>query len=256
MKHGHFHDKRVWITGASSGIGRALAVELAARGARLALSARNAAALDSLAAELPRERVLVLPLDITRRGANTEAMSEVERRWGGLDIAILNAGNCEYLDVGRFDAGIFERMLTTNVLGMVYGIEAALPLLRHARQPQLVGMSSTAAYAGLPRAAAYGASKAAIRNMLQGLRLDLLPERIAVSIVLPGFVRTPLTDRNDFPMPFRVEADEAARMIADGIAARRHEIDFPKRFSLPFKLLASLPSALYTRLLAGTVRTS
>lgn len=115
-------------------------------------------------------------------------------------------------------------------------------------------MSSTVAYAGLPRAEAYGASKAAIRYLLESLRIDLYRLGITVSVVCPGFVRTPLTDRNDFPMPFRIEAEDAARRIVDGIEAGKAEIHFPKRFSLAFKLLTLLPTRLYLRLCARLVR--
>jgi short-subunit dehydrogenase len=115
-------------------------------------------------------------------------------------------------------------------------------------------MSSTVSFAGIPRAEAYGASKAAVRNMLQALRIHLFQENIHVFTVCPGFVRTPLTDKNDFPMPLRIEADEAARIIVDGIARRKQEIHFPKAFSIPYKLLSFLPSRLYTRLMLKTVR--
>ncbi len=175
---------------------------------------------------------------------------------GGLDIAFLNAGICEYVDVATFDSAVFERTMKTNFLSMVYGIEAMLPLLREGRQPQLIGMSSTVAYRGLPRAEAYGASKAAIKHLFESLQIDLQRDGIAVSVVCPGFVRTPLTDRNDFPMPFLVEVDEAARRIVDGIEARRPEIHFPKRFSIPFKLLALLPHRLYGALCSRMVRST
>jgi short-subunit dehydrogenase len=115
-------------------------------------------------------------------------------------------------------------------------------------------MSSTVAYRGLPRAEAYGASKAAIKHLFESLQIDLQRDGIAVSVVCPGFVRTPLTDRNDFPMPFLVEVDEAARRIVDGIEARRPEIHFPKRFSIPYKLLALLPHRLYSALCSRMVR--
>jgi len=137
---------------------------------------------------------------------------------------------------------------------MVYGIEAVLPLLRQSPAPQLVGMSSTVAYRGLPRSEAYGASKAAIKNLFESLQIDLAREAFRVSVVCPGFVRTPLTDRNDFPMPFRIEADEAARRIVDGIEAGKPEIHFPRRFSLLFKLMTLLPDRLYIRLCARMVK--
>lgn len=245
---------RIWVTGASSGIGRALALELGRCGARLAISARNRAALEGLAAEIGSREVLVLPMDVAERSANRAAAETLEREFGGLDCAVFNAGTCEYVDIKTFDAALFERVMRTNYLSLVYGIEAVLPLLRHSPRPYLLGMSSTVAYGGLPRAEAYGASKAAIRNTLQALRIDLRPEGIPVSVVCPGFVRTPLTDRNDFPMPLRIEAGEAARRIRRGMEAQRAEIHFPMAFSLFYKFIASLPAPLYTRLMAFTLR--
>ena len=246
-------DRHVWVTGASTGIGRAVTIELARRGARVVASARNESALDTLVRECG-DRVQALALDVTDRQANRWAAEEISRRMGGLDIVFLNAGTCEYVDVASFDSALFERTIRSNFLSMVYGIEAALPLLRQSPAPQLVGMSSTVAYRGLPRSEAYGASKAAIKNLFESLQIDLAREAFRVSVVCPGFVRTPLTDRNDFPMPFRIEADEAARRIVDGIEAGKPEIQFPRRFSLLFKLMTLLPDRLYIRLCARMVK--
>lgn len=246
-------DRHVWVTGASTGIGRAVTIELARRGAKVVASARNESALDTLVRECG-DRVQALPLDVTDRQANRWAAEEISRRMGGLDIAFFNAGICEYVDVASFDSALFERTIRSNFLSMVYGIEAALPLLRQSPAPQLVGMSSTVAYRGLPRSEAYGASKAAIKNLFESLQIDLAREAFRVSVVCPGFVRTPLTDRNDFPMPFRIEADEAARRIVDGIEAGKPEIHFPRRFSLLFKLMTLLPDRLYIRLCARMVK--
>jgi NAD(P)-dependent dehydrogenase (short-subunit alcohol dehydrogenase family) len=222
----------------------------------VAASARNAAALQELAADCGADRLIPIPLDVTDRAATLAAAHAVQKKLGGLDIAFFNAGTCEYVDPRQFDSQLFERGVRTNFLSMVYGIEAALPLLRQSQTPHLVGMSSTVAYGCLPRAEAYGATKVAIKYMLESLRLDLMPDKIPVSVVCPGFVRTPLTDLNDFPMPFRIEADEAARYIADGIERQAPEIHFPKRFSIPFKLLAMLPASLYNRIAAKMVRPS
>ncbi|MCG3778220.1 MAG: putative oxidoreductase [Nitrospira sp.] len=249
-------DRLVWVTGASLGIGRAVVVELVRRGARVIASARNELALNELARECGGDRVVVLPLDVTNRQATLQAAHTIRQQFGYLDIAFLNAGICEYVDVATFDSSIFERTMQTNFLSVVYGVEAMLPLLRAGRHPQLVGMSSTVAYRGLPRAEAYGASKAAIKHLLESLDLDLLKDGISVSVVCPGFVKTPLTDRNDFPMPFRIEAHEAARRIVDGIEARNPEIHFPKRFSLLLKLLSLLPHCLYIRACARIVHSS
>ncbi len=254
MSRTSLNARRVWVTGASTGIGRAVTLELVRRGATVFASARNESALNELVRDCGGDRVTALPFDVTDRAANQRAVNDMHRRAGGLDIAVLNAGTCEYVDVAAFDSALFERTIRTNFLSMVYGIEAALPLLRQSPAPQLVGMSSTVAYRGLPRSEAYGASKAAIKNLFESLQVDLAPEGISVSVVCPGFVRTPLTDRNDFPMPFRIEADDAAIRIVDGIEARKPEIHFPRRFSLLFKFLTLLPSRWYIGLCARMVK--
>lgn len=249
-------DRLVWVTGASAGIGRAVVVELARRGAKVIASARNEQALNQLVADCLPHTVYAFPLDVTDRQANLRAAETIRQRFNRLDVAFFNAGTCEYVDIAKFDSALFERTMQTNFLSMVYGIEAVLPLLRASRDAQLVGMSSTVAYRGLPRAEAYGASKAAIKHLFESLQIDLKQQGISVSVVCPGFVRTPLTDQNDFPMPFRVEPDEAARRIVDGIESKKPEIHFPKRFSIPFKLLSILPNRLYVALCSKMVKPS
>lgn len=248
---------RAWITGASSGIGRATALEFAKRGCRVALSARNREALESLVREIGEDRALALPLDAADRDANLAAAAEIERRWGGLDLAFFNAGDCEYVEAKSFESAPFERMMRVNFLGMVYGVEAALPLLRRSPRPHLAGMSSAAVHLPFPRAEAYGASKAAAAYFLESLRIDLKREGIPVSIVFPGFVRTPLTARNDFPMPFMVEAEAVAIRIASRLLARQnksHRICFPLPFSLGLKFLSALPDFILTPLMARLAR--
>jgi NAD(P)-dependent dehydrogenase (short-subunit alcohol dehydrogenase family) len=242
--------RRVWVTGASSGIGRAVAIEFARRGCSVALSARNRSTLEDVARECLGRRAIVVPLDVTDLRANLEATGKIASELGGIDIAFLNAGTCEYIDARDFDAALCERVMRANFVGLANGIEAVLPVLRNSPHAQLVGMSSTVAFGPLPRAEAYGASKAAIRYLMESLRIDLRGEPVSITVVCPGFVKTPLTDRNDFPMPFLIGAEDAARIIVDGVAARQPEIDFPRRLSIPFKVAAMLPTPLYTRLAA------
>jgi len=137
---------------------------------------------------------------------------------------------------------------------MVYAIEAALPLLRQSKAAHIVGMSSTAYYVGLPRSEAYGSSKAAIAHMLNALRISLSSENIPVSVICPGFVETPLTDKNDFPMPGKITAEEAAVYICKGIAKQAEEIHFPKVFSFIMKVLSALPYFIQTPLLKKMVK--
>lgn len=190
---------------------------------------------------------LILPFDVTDKQGYKLAAEEIRKTAKGLDMVIFNAGISEFFDIKEFDSSVFERVLKTNFLGMVYGIEAALPLLRLSSTPYLVGMCSLASYGGLPSGhAAYTASKAAIRNMLQGIRIDLLPEKIPVSVICPGFVKTKLSDQNKFYMPARLTTQKSADIIVSGLVKMKEEIHFPKRVSLPSKLLGSLPSAWQT----------
>lgn len=246
--------KQVWLTGASSGIGRELALRLAAGGARVYASARDAAALSGLAASARPGSIVALPLDVGSREQVQAAAGRLRAQTTWLDIVILNAGTCEYLDVQRFDSTLFERLVKTNFLGAVYTVEAALPLLRAGDTCHIVGVGSTAAWTGLPRAEAYGSSKAALHYFLDSLRVDLTAEGFAVSVVAPGFVDTPLTARNDFPMPLRISAGRAAELILAGMARRRAEIHFPLAFSLALKTLRLLPVAWRNRLYQRLVR--
>ena len=155
---------------------------------------------------------------------------------------ILNAGTCEYVDAKQFDASIIEHVVRTNLLASSYCIEAALPLLRAGQTPHLVGVASAVTYLPLPRAEAYGASKAGLRYLFESLRIDLSPEGIDVTVVSPGFVDTPLTERNDFPMPLSWPADKAARHIFGKLEKRPLEIAFPALFIATLWPLSKLPN--------------
>lgn len=248
--------RRIWITGASSGIGSALAIELARAGARLVISGRDQGRLQAVADACKPGEVMLAPLDVASRAENLAVGEQIRAGFGALDTVVLNAGICEYMDLPVFDAEMIKRVMDINFMGFVYGVEAALPLLREGNAPHLVGMSSTVAYTGLPRAEAYGASKAAIRYFLQALRVDLLPQGIDVSIICPGFVKTPLTDLNDFPMPMRITQEQAALAIRRGMERRSHEIRFPVLFSAMLRWLSLLPSPLRTRLLRPLSRST
>ena len=168
--------------------------------------------------------------------------TRIEQAWGALDRVILNAGTCEYLEPGHFDPALVERVIRTNVLSVSHCMAAALPLLRAGHRPHLVVMGSSVTWLALPRAGAYGASKAALRYLVESQRIDLACEGIAVTLVNPGFVDTPLTRRNDFPMPQLWSAQRAARHIAKRLPERPLEISFPWLFTLVLRLLGALPA--------------
>ncbi|WP_068829815.1 SDR family NAD(P)-dependent oxidoreductase [Pseudomonas sp. BMS12] len=246
--------KRIWLTGASSGIGAALAEILLQQGHRLAVSARNAGALQTLATRYPQQ-VLLAPGDLS----DTEQVRAIGQRitthWGALDLVILNAGTCEYLEAEAFEADLVERVMRANLLSASYCVEAALPLLRQGQNPHLVAVSSSVTYLPLPRAGAYGASKAALRYLFESLRIDLAASGVDVTLVSPGFVDTPLTQKNDFPMPMRWPVDRAARHIAERLDKRPLEIAFPRLFIAGLVLLSHLPARLQLALGKRLART-
>ncbi|MGC3893612.1 SDR family NAD(P)-dependent oxidoreductase [Pseudomonas urmiensis] len=234
---------RCWLTGASSGIGAALAHILLEQGHQVALGGRHGDRLAALAERFPNQVLLAVgDLDHPEQVAGIAA--RIEQTWGGLDMAILNAGTCEYLEPGHFDPLLVERVMRTNLLGVSYCLAAALPLLRVGQRPHLVVMGSSVTWLALPRAGAYGASKAAVRYLVESQRIDLSHEGIAVTLVSPGFVDTPLTRRNDFPMPQLWTAQRAAQYIARRLPRRPLEINFPGLFTLLLRLLGALPARL------------
>ena len=235
--------QRIWLTGASSGIGFALAEELLSAGHHLALSARRSGPLQLLSDRFPGQ-VLLAPGDLGD-ATQVEAIGErIRLHWGALDMAILNAGTCEYVEAADFQAAMVERVLRANLLSAAYCIEAALPLLRAGQRPQLVAVGSSVTYFPLPRAEAYGASKAGLRYLMDSLRIDLAHEGIDVTLISPGFVDTPLRAQNDFPMPLRWPVSKAASHIARRLPARPVEIAFPTPFIAGLLLLAHLPRRL------------
>jgi short-subunit dehydrogenase len=234
-----------WITGGSSGIGAALAHELCRRGARVAITARRAERLADVAASAPGE-AHALPGDVREPAALEEVVAAVEANVGPIDLAVLNAGIWTQVDVGKWDSAIIREHIETNFMGMVHGLDAVLPRMLARRSGTIVGVASVAGYRGYTRAEAYGPSKAAEINLLESLRVDLGPLGVDVQLVNPGFVRTPLTEANDFPMPFMIEAPDAARRIADAIEKGKAETVFPLPYRVGMKLVRVAPVRLYT----------
>lgn len=246
----------IWITGASAGIGRALALRLARDGWRVAASARRADELAKLAAEAGglAGAIHPYPLDVTDQAAVSETVAAIERERGAIDVAVLNAGTHEPTPAATFAAATLRRLLEINVIGVANGLEAILPRLIARGSGRVAIVASIAGYGGLPNAAAYGASKAALINMAEAMRPELLQRGVILQVINPGFVKTPLTDKNDFAMPFLVSAEDAAEAICRGLKSNRFEIAFPTVFARLMKLLRILPYALYFRLTAKLVR--
>lgn len=237
-----FHGKRIWILGASAGIGRALALELARRGARLVLSARSVDPLESLAAEIGGAEIV--PCDIADPESLADARGEI-LSGGPLDAMITTAALYDPGRASDIEREAARRLVEVNLLGTLWFAQAAPGLLRDGGQ--LVIFGSVAGYFGLPNGQLYSASKAAVINLAESLRVEYAPE-IDVRLVSPGFVKTRLTQKNAFDMPFLLEPEDAARRIADGLASSRFEIHFPRRLTWQLKLLKRLPYALSLRL--------
>lgn len=225
--------KICWVTGAGSGIGKAMAARLAAQGHRVYISGRDAAKLEDAASSIKGE-IIPLPCDVSDDKAMAGLLFDMGIPY--LDLVILNAGTCEYIDMPLLDVSKCRRVFDTNYFGVVNSCIAALPLLKRAERPQIVGIGSLSSLLGLPRAEAYGASKAAMSYFLDSLRTDL-DRQIDVTVVYPGFIRTPMTDRNDFPMPFLMAPEDAADIILSRMEKRPLRIVFPGRLYWLLRLM-------------------
>lgn len=243
--------KVVWLTGASQGIGEALARRLATADCKLAISARRGDVLEKLAGELSRHGPVVraYPCDVTDREAVSVGASRIMNDLGPVDVLITNAGTYQPTDAREFSATDHESIMRLNYGGTLNCIEAVLPSMISRRSGHVVGVSSLVGYRGLPRSSSYGASKAALINFLECFRFDVQKHGIKVTVVNPGFVKTPLTDRNDFTMPFLVPAERAAEIIIDGIRREKYEVHFPWQLSWIFKLMRIIPFPLYHALI-------
>ncbi|MFO1197281.1 MAG: SDR family NAD(P)-dependent oxidoreductase [Burkholderiaceae bacterium] len=250
-----WRERRVWLVGASSGIGAALARALLERGARVALTARRPAALADVAGDaLAGERSLCVPADVTDAAAVRAAHDEVLARWGGIDVAIWVAGTWAPMRSEDFDLGVARQMLDTNLAGVLNGLAVLLPTLRRQGSGGIALVSSVAGYRGLPRSLVYGPTKAALNHLAEALYLDLHPQGVGVWLIAPGFVDTPLTSRNDFPMPALIGPDEAAARILEGFARGRFEIHFPARFTRVLGALRLLPHRWYFAIVRRATR--
>lgn len=243
----------VWITGASSGIGRAVAEHLRDRGFTIAVTARDEAALAELAAAPAANggRIVAYPGDVTDAARMADIVAAIEAAHGPLALAILNAG--VYIPVAADEpltVGPFATTFAVNLNGTVNALVPVLNLMRPRRRGHLVIVASVAGYGGLPTSAAYGATKAGLINLAESLKFDLDNLGIRIQIVCPGFVDTAATKNNPFPMPHLMQVDDAAASLVEGLTSNDFEITFPKRFTRQLKLLRMLPYGLYFRLVA------
>jgi len=246
---------RVFLTGASSGIGEALARHYAAQGATLGLFARRASELERLATALAPAPVATYAGDVRDADALARAGADFAARFGVPDVVIANAGISRgALTDEPGDLATFRAVLDTNVLGIVYTFAPFVAAMREARAGTLVGIASVAGFRGIPGSGAYSASKAAAITYLESLRVELVGSGVSVVTICPGFIETPLTARNPYAMPFILTADRAALLIARAIARKRRFYVLPWQMAWLGRLLKVAPRFLYDRVLAGRKR--
>ncbi len=232
-----------WITGASAGIGRAVALRLASEGWTVYATARSEEKLQSLQTE-GGERIIPAPGDVT----DAEAMAGIVARIEGVEglaLAIFNAGVYVPMRAQEFTAEAAAQHFDVNLQGVVNGLAPAMRGMIERKTGCLALVASVAGYRGLPKAAAYGATKAALINMAEALAYDLHPAGVRISVINPGFVETDATAVNDFDMPFLMQTDEAAERIVDGLKTSAIEIAFPRRFAIILKTMRFLPTRAY-----------
>jgi short-subunit dehydrogenase len=238
----------VWITGASSGLGHALALEMAGRGYRLVLTARKRDALEELKAEIASKHdgadVHVSEGDIVDAERMQAIIEEMEGE-GGIDIAVLNAGIYIPVDATNPELDAFHQTFDVNLKGTANCVVPLIAMMKPKGKGQIALVASVAGYSGLPMSSAYGATKAGLINMAEALRFDTDRMGITLQVINPGFVETPATDDNPFEMPFVLKVDDAARRMADGLESKRFEVTFPKRFTYQLKFLRLLPFNVY-----------
>lgn len=245
-------DGVAWITGASSGIGRATALEMARRGWTVCATARRLEDLEALAQEASglSGRIVAHVCDVTDEMAMAGVVQTIETVHGPIALAFFNAGVAPYTRAGALDVEAFRQALNVNVLGAANGLAPVLTRMSARRKGQVAVNASIAGYRGLPKAAAYGASKAAAIHMCEALKFDCDNLGITMQVVNPGFIDTPLTRKNDFPMPFLMSMEDAARRVVNGFERGRFEIIFPRRLAFILKLLRILPYSWYFALVA------
>jgi len=233
----------IWIVGASSGIGRGLALELARAGRTVVASARRANRLKALASEADTlaGSIHPFPLDVTQAKTVREAVARIEAEIAPIGTAILCAGTYVHDRADAIDTAYVKATMDLNFFGAVRTIEALIPRMTRRGGGRIAAVASLAGYRGLPHAAAYGASKAALISYCESLRPELMRSGVVMQVICPGFVETPLTDKNDFPMPFLMPVGDAVRAILRGLRSRRFEIAFPRRLAWSMKFLRILP---------------
>ena len=242
----------ILITGASSGIGASLSIELARRGYAVGVVARREAELIELVEQIRADGGVAewATADVAEPESLTKAVAHLEHHLGPVDVMVANAGISGRNDTSAPDLSKIRRVMEVNFYGAIHSAQAVLPGMCERGQGHLVVVSSVAGFRGLPKSSAYSSSKAAITTYWESQRVELAGRGILCTTVNPGYIKTPLTDKNNHPMPFIISAEKAAKIMADGILARRKVITFPWRMKFVMALMRVLPVWLYDRLMA------
>lgn len=246
----NLNGKTILITGASSGIGKAMALKLSDEHVNLILVARRLDLLKEISKELDKKKCshLILQCDVSNKINVADAYKEVKNKFEHVDIAILNAGAGHYMNVRNYNSEFAEKIYGANLFGMIYWIEQLLPDFLNRKSGTIAGVSSLADNRGFSGSSFYTSSKAAVTNYLEGLRLELYHYGVKVVTIRPGFIETPMTSGNKFKMPFLMSAEKAAGIILEGIKKEKRVIQFPWQMVLLTNLVGSLPGWLYESL--------
>lgn len=247
---GDYKSRHIWIIGASSGIGEALAQELSRRGASLMLSARSLDKLEALNKDLGGSH-FVCPVDISDLDSVKKCLDRFQKNHDRIDSVINLAAHYDPGSLDDLDIEKTRKLIDVNLMGMFNLVHTVLPVLKRQGSCQLALCGSVAGFKGLPNGQPYSATKAAVINLAESLKAE--NQGLDIKLINPGFVRTPLTDKNNFDMPMMIEPEEAAKAIADGLLKHGFEIHFPKRFTLMVKALKFLPAGLYFKI-AGKIK--
>ena len=246
------NQKKIWITGASSGIGKAVAEKFAYEGWKVAVSARRKEILDNMAQDL---NIKSFPLDVTKRDQIENVFKNILNDFGELDLCLFSSGTYEPKDEQSIDPDKIKNVININFLGVIDCVKTVEEYFKKKKSGHISIVSSIAGYRGLPNSSGYGPSKAALTNFSESIYFDFKKFGVRVSIVSPGFIKTPLTDKNEFPMPFLKTPQYAAEKIFNGLVkSNAFEIHFPKGLTLILKLLRILPYKLYLFLVDKLVK--
>ena len=246
--------KCVWITGASTGIGRELALLLAREGATVAVSARSGDKLAEM--QSLHQNIRPYPLDVLDANRTAQVFALIERDLGPIDLAILNAGIWQPMLVSDFSADKAKTSMSVNYFGVLHALEPVMRAMTARGGGHIAVVSSVAGYRGLMKGAAYSPTKAALISLCESIYLSLKRKGVKLSVINPGFVKTPMTGVNTFPMPFIVSVEEAVRTIADGLSRGKYEIVFPWRMAVLMKTLRILPNRVFFWLIGRTAESA